>query len=73
MFEALHSVDHKKNYSSKRAGTTMYKNLFGRVLVLRRTDMVLTFLKVLSAFLTLRQVLRWKYSLVHCYGYELYY
>ncbi len=35
MFEALHGVDHKKKYSSKLAGTALYKTLLGEVLALR--------------------------------------
>ncbi len=34
MFETLHGETGKKNYSSKLAGTTMYKTLLGEVLAL---------------------------------------
>ena len=38
-------------YSSNLAGTYMYKRLFGKVLVLRRNNVVSTFQKVYSACL----------------------
>ena len=44
--KALHGIDLKKQCVSKLEGTTIYKALLGGVLILRRTDGVLTFFPV---------------------------